>query len=245
MPRPIALIPDSADVTNDSADTPLYLAGLVVLEPSENLVIDLTKFDDAGDAVSLQALRSKLWQAIVGAEESGELTINSTTPDVTGSIDTSHPDGIDANSGGVVAGTDVLARRPGLPGYSVPQNGGPQIVSLAVPSGSDYVDITWTEGVYKSDGTSPIDDNDLLLELVTASGLTAVSISSVKQNDNATEGSATALAGGETVTRVFLSHDTGSVDGDETIGLAPAEASVADAEGNLAVELQKTIDLVA
>lgn len=239
MPRPLGLIPDSADVTNDAAD-PLWLAGLYRLEPAENKVIDLTQFSAEGNENSLQSLRSKVWQAIVGSEQAGELTINSTTPDVLPTeADIGEVDAIP----GVVTGTDVVALRPGQPGYHVDPKG-PQIVSLAVPAGSAYVDVTFDEGVFAAGTAGPVLAADLEFELITLGGATAVSVVSVKQDDEVTEGAAAALVGGETVLRVFLSIDTGTVDGTEVVGINPAADSISDAAGNPAVTLQKTVDLV-
>lgn len=86
------------------------------------------------------------------------------------------------------------------------------------------------------------------LELVFTQGAgsaTAAVISSIKKNDNASEGSASALEGGETTLRVFLDI-TGTVDGGETIAISPTKSRIRDAAGNVAPDLNsKSASLVA
>jgi len=72
------------------------------------------------------------------------------------------------------------------------------------------------------------------------STVTAVAISSLKQDDSSDEGSASALAGGETTVRVFL-NITGTPDGKETIEITPVDGiSIYDKAGNASTAEQTT-----
>ena len=90
--------------------------------------------------------------------------------------------------------------------------------SVAVVANNNYVDITFTAGTYNTNGGSgALEASDFSLTFSRNNGpATAASISSVKKNDNASEGSASALSGGETVVRMFL-NITGSPAGVESI----------------------------
>ena len=102
----------------------------------------------------------------------------------------------------------------------------PTISSSALASDNTYIDVTMDAAVYNATGGSgALEATDFTLTFAQNSGsATAATISSVKQNDNAAEGSATALAGGETVIRVFLSI-TGIPSGVETITITPVDGS--------------------
>ena len=118
----------------------------------------------------------------------------------------------------------------------------PTIYSAAVASNNSYIDITMSEAVYNANaGSGALEATDFTLTFVQNSGnATGASISSVKQNDSATEGSATALAGGETVIRAFLSF-TGTPSGVETITITPVNAaSIYDVAGNAMAASQTT-----
>jgi len=118
----------------------------------------------------------------------------------------------------------------------------PTIYSAAVASNNSYIDITMSEAVYNANaGSGALEATDFTLTFVQNSGnATAASISSVKQNDSATEGSATALAGGEIVIRAFLSF-TGTPSGVETITITPVNAaSIYDVAGNAMAASQTT-----
>ncbi len=107
----------------------------------------------------------------------------------------------------------------------------PTISSVAVEEDNIYVDVTFSEGVYNTNGGSgALQPSDFDLKL-TGGVATSPSISSVKKNDNAVEGSATALAGGETVVRVFFSV-TGTPNGSETLEVDLASSAVFDEAGN-------------
>ncbi|SVC22583.1 uncharacterized protein METZ01_LOCUS275437, partial [marine metagenome] len=102
----------------------------------------------------------------------------------------------------------------------------PTISSAALAADNSYIDLTMSSAVYNTTGGSgALEAADFTLTFAQNSGsATAASISSVKQNDNTAEASATALAGGETVIRFFLSI-TGTPSGVETITITPANGS--------------------
>jgi hypothetical protein len=79
--------------------------------------------------------------------------------------------------------------------------------SADLAADNTYIDITMSTAVYNATGGSgALETTEFTLTFAQNSGsATAASISSVKQNDDTAEASATALAGGETVIRVFLS----------------------------------------
>ncbi|WP_139281114.1 hypothetical protein, partial [Reichenbachiella agariperforans] len=92
----------------------------------------------------------------------------------------------------------------------------PTITGLSVSSDNSYADVTFSEGVYNTNGGSgALELGDFSPSL---SGGVAVSpvISSVTQNDNVVEGSASSLVGGESVVRIFFSY-TNTADGSETL----------------------------
>ena len=98
--------------------------------------------------------------------------------------------------------------------------------SLEMAANNTYADLTASAASYNTNGGSgALQANDFTLTFTQNSGVaTAASISSVKKNNNTSEGSAGALTGGETVIRVFLSV-TGSPGGQETISIKPANGS--------------------
>jgi len=104
------------------------------------------------------------------------------------------------------------------------------------------VDITFSEGVYGADnGTTGLSVDKLARTFSqNGGGASNVTISSVKRNDNTVEGSASALTGGETTVRVFLTI-TGTPIGVETIELKPANgSSIYDGAGNACAATQTT-----
>ncbi len=118
----------------------------------------------------------------------------------------------------------------------------PTITSGTLAATNAYIDITFSEGIYgAADGTTALTAAKLALTFTQIGGAaTNVTISSVKQNNNAAEGLASALAGGETTVRVFLTI-TGTPNGVETIKIKPAGgASVYDKAGNAVLATQTT-----
>lgn len=109
----------------------------------------------------------------------------------------------------------------------------PTIVSVAFATDNTYADITFSKGIYgANDGSTPAALADINDTFTQGGGTaTAWTPSSAKQNDNTSEGSASALAGGETVIRIFGSA-TGTPDGNESVEFAPTDgASLYDADG--------------
>ncbi|MDD5503118.1 MAG: Ig-like domain-containing protein, partial [Candidatus Thermoplasmatota archaeon] len=126
-------------------------------------------------------------------------------------------------------------------------NTAPTITSGTVGASNLYIDVVFSEGVYgAADGATPVaaDGSDLALTFVQNGGpATGVAIASVKKADSVLQASATALAGGETTVRVFLTV-TGTPNGAETIEVKSAAAgpvvSVYDKAGNPALVTQTT-----
>ena len=98
--------------------------------------------------------------------------------------------------------------------------------SASVVANNNYVDITFTAGVYSTNGGSgALTASDFSLTFANNGGpASAASISSVKKNNNASEGSAGSLTGGETVVRMFL-NITGSPAGIESLLIKAANGS--------------------
>ena len=111
------------------------------------------------------------------------------------------------------------------------------ISNVSLAADNDYIDVTFNQGVYNTNGGSgALEASDFNLDISggLASGPT---ISSVKKNDNAIEGSAAALAGGETVIRIFFST-TGTPDGSEVLTVTPVINQVFDVAGNASLTTQ-------
>jgi len=106
----------------------------------------------------------------------------------------------------------------------------PHVTGVSLAADNSYIDITFNEGVYNdnclSGGLEPLDFD---LKISGGSATTPV-ISSVKQNDNASEASASALTGGETTVRIFFSV-TGTPDGSETLEVDLQANEVFDQNG--------------
>ena len=98
--------------------------------------------------------------------------------------------------------------------------------SASLAANNSYVDVTISAGAYNTNGGSgALEASDFALTFAQNGGTaTAAAISSIKKNDNTAEGSATALSGGETVIRMFLSI-TGTPTGVESILIKPASGS--------------------
>ena len=98
--------------------------------------------------------------------------------------------------------------------------------SASVVANNNYVDITFSAGAYSTNGGSgALTASDFSLTFSSNGGpASAASISSVKKNNNASEGSAGSLTGGETVVRMFL-NITGSPAGIETLLIKAANGS--------------------
>ncbi|HEX2934481.1 MAG TPA: Ig-like domain-containing protein [Bacteroidales bacterium] len=118
----------------------------------------------------------------------------------------------------------------------------PAITGTSLASNNNYIDVTFSEGIYgASNGATPLSASKLSITFSPNGGkATNAVVSSVKKNDNTAEGSASALSGGETTVRVFLSV-SGTPSGVETIEIRPANGtSIFDKSGNAAVTAQTT-----
>lgn len=120
----------------------------------------------------------------------------------------------------------------------------PTITSLTISDDNTYADLLLSEGVYgANDGSTPASLSDLSVVFAQAGGTaTAWTESSAKQNDNTSEGSASALVGGETTIRIFGAI-TGVADGNETLTVSPADgSSLYDADGNAVDSGESAVD---
>lgn len=118
----------------------------------------------------------------------------------------------------------------------------PAITSGTHALNNAYIDLHFSEGVYGSaNGTSPLTIAKFALIFIKDGGnATNTVISSVKKDDGLTDGTATALTGGETTIRVFLTI-TGIPNGMETIEIKPVNGtSIYDQAGNAALNTQTT-----
>ncbi|MBT4785053.1 MAG: hypothetical protein HOO21_06840, partial [Candidatus Marinimicrobia bacterium] len=118
----------------------------------------------------------------------------------------------------------------------------PGISTASIDASNNYIDITLSEGIYSDiNSSSPLVNNDLSLTFRQNNGnASAVSINSLKKNDNTAQGSASALSGGESVIRVFL-NIVGTPSGVETISISPVDgSSVYDKVGNVMLSSQST-----
>lgn len=102
---------------------------------------------------------------------------------------------------------------------------GPIITSATLANNNAYIDVTFSAGVFTTLGSGAVTAADFNLTFTQNSGqATAASIFSVKRSDNAVEAAASALTGGETTVRFFLSV-TGTPSGQETINIQVANGS--------------------
>lgn len=162
--------------------------------------------------------------------------------------------GVSAKEGVTVkytaGGIGTVQDNPGNPlatnstGVTVPawDTTSPTITSGALAAGNGYMDVVFSEGVYgASNGATALTASKLSLIFIHNGGnATNVQISSVKKNDNAAEGSASELTGGETTVRVFL-NITGNPSGVETVEIKPWDgSSIFDRAGNAVADSQTT-----
>ncbi len=109
----------------------------------------------------------------------------------------------------------------------------PAINSSTVIGSNAYIDVVFAEGVYGSaTAASALSSPGAFNISLVAGGVTAASILSIKKPDGATSGAASALTGGETTVRVFLTL-TGTANGTETVTLTAAGTSIYDSAGNV------------
>jgi hypothetical protein len=137
-------------------------------------------------------------------------------------------DGIDDLAGNTVtAGSADASNMDGV---------APSITDSTLASDNSYVDVTFSEGVYESDGSSALTAAALSATMTQNGGtVSSASVSSVTKIDG------TSLAGGETTVRVHLSLSGGPADGVETVQIGPADdSSVGDDDTNLLASADTT-----
>jgi hypothetical protein len=231
--RPVANIPNSVTVHNLQT-TRVDFASLGAVPGSGTATFDLTKLSGAS-ILANSSPKSRLWHAIAHAHLKGTIEVTSTTPSVTISA------GVDGLGKGVIA-ADSNVLRPGMPDYRA-DSAGPMPLSLAVVASNVYADLTLSKGVYHNGaGLTALLAADLTLTFTQGTGdATACVIAGVKKPDAATLGAATALAGGESVIRVFLTV-TGTPTGDEAIALKFTASAAKDSLGQVAPAAQTVSD---
>ena len=118
----------------------------------------------------------------------------------------------------------------------------PEVIASALAADNSYIDITWNEKIYSTlnaTGDLPrtsggVDSSDGYLTFSQNGGnATAGILTGIKAPDNTAVGSASALTGGETIGRVFMSF-TGLPSGVEQIYLVANANSFYDPHGNAA-----------
>ncbi|MBO9609520.1 MAG: S-layer homology domain-containing protein, partial [Paenibacillaceae bacterium] len=149
---------------------------------------------------------------------------------------------------GAFAGKKVLALAPGArhtivvaknPGSDT---AGPAIAGAAVAADNAYIDLTASEGVFRTRaGTGGLLPWQLALDFAGNGGnATGASLVDVRRPDGETVAAAGALTGGETTVRVFL-RTTGTPSGVETATLRPVNGlAVFDSAGNAMPGAQTT-----
>ena len=117
----------------------------------------------------------------------------------------------------------------------------PSIISSVLAANNSYIDVTFSEGVYTSAAGGAAVIGDFTLTFSQNGGVaTNASITAIKKPDNVVSGSASALTGGETKIRFFLSV-TGLPNGQEYISISPASgAAIYDVVGNAMLSGQST-----
>ena len=118
----------------------------------------------------------------------------------------------------------------------------PEVIAAALAADNSYIDVTWNEKIYgtvNATGDLPrtsggVDSSDGYLTFSQNGGNATVGIlTGIKAPDNTAVGSASALTGGETIGRVFMSF-TGLPSGVEQIYLVANANSFYDPHGNAA-----------
>ncbi|TXK81458.1 BNR-4 repeat-containing protein [Paenibacillus sp. N3.4] len=118
----------------------------------------------------------------------------------------------------------------------------PVISGGTLGAGNAYIDMTVSKGIYSTnEGTGAVTGSNLALIFANNGGeATQAAIASVKKSDGASPETASALTGGETTIRVFLTI-TGVPSGVETIEIKPANgASLYDQAGKAISAAQTT-----
>lgn len=239
MPRALSQMPNTITLTNNLA-VPVDIDGLAGLDASEaGKVIDLTKMDVRSE--SEESRREQFWNAMAGLVTDGSLTVVGASPALGSSaaIPAFNWATLDGPDGGDTA-ADVLALRPGLPGY-VNDTVRPAISGIAVGAANAFVDVTFTEGVYSAaDPDGPVDAADFELAFIDNGG----GLTNVVLDGTATKADTNPLVGGETVIRLGLTP-TGAANATDAITVSPAAGAIVDNKGNGAIEVGVTDNTVA
>ncbi|HEX2945657.1 MAG TPA: Ig-like domain-containing protein [Clostridia bacterium] len=163
-----------------------------------------------------------------GDNSKGQCTVPSGLKDVYAvSAGTYHSVAMTGN-GNITAWGDNSAGQTNVPENTLL----PRVVSAVLADDNSYIDLQFNVGIYGlPDGTSPFGTSNLKVSFdgKSAGGVTAVTVSGIRKNDNTILSKASALTGGENIVRVFLSL-TGEPKGVETVQLmAEAGKPVYDA----------------
>lgn len=106
-----------------------------------------------------------------------------------------------------------------------------EIIGCQLSLSNKFVDVYFDRPIY-GESLAALTTSDFQITDLVAGGVTVVSIASVKKPNHIASGSATNLAGGESVIRFFLTL-TGTADGTESFRIRPVADSVYDASGNI------------
>lgn len=235
MPRPLTQLPNT--VTLDNATTNVVvLGGYTKLTASEqNKVIDLTKFSNKQIA-GVPSEREKVWNAIAGAVAQGSLTIDSTSPALSPAFSYATVDG--PLFGAKTTQENVL--RPGLPDYTA-DTVRPSITGAVVGAGTLFIDVTFSEGIYKSTNPAgPVTASDFVLTFIDGAG----TLTNVVLSGTATQVGGGALVGGETVIRLGLTP-TGTAHATDQVSIAAGPGKIVDSKKNGAVEVALVVNTSA
>ncbi len=211
--RALGSVPASVIVNNLLASD-VWVAGVFKVPASASSVsIDLTKFTYKDKNTGI-VLKQVVFQAIADLVNSGAFSF----------ADATTLGGSDDLSSGAVAAEAKNLLRAGIPGF-IPAGGGalPGITGATVGPASAYIDITFSDGVWRDAANSlPLTTAQLARTFAQNSGgggtATAAAIASVTKVPSG------ALVGGETAIRVNLTI-TGTVHGEETVAIAPANGT--------------------
>ena len=113
----------------------------------------------------------------------------------------------------------------------------PTVSAITFAADNSYIDVSFSVDVYaNSNGSGALEMNDFTLSFAQNQGTaTAAQIIGIKKTDSPLISSASALQGGESVVRLFISFN-GTPNGLEAITIAPKDgSSIFDAAGNGAI----------
>ncbi|MDW3194093.1 MAG: Calx-beta domain-containing protein [Cytophagales bacterium] len=176
-----------------------------------------------------------------GALSGGETTIrvNFTVTGTPNGGETLEVDITDGTSIFDAAGNAAAANQTANNTASLNDQTAPEITSVSLDASNDFIDVTFSQGVFNTGGGSgAVEASDFSLSL-TGGTATSPAITSVTNNSNG------ALTGGETVIRINFSI-TGTPDGGETLEVDITDgASIFAASGNASVADQTSNNTAA